>query len=119
MSTKLKVKTAPPYRKPTHIQDPQSYDTKQLRIRLDLLDFTHDLWGWETLSKEQYIVFLKFVQAVEKQTWAEIKNTSGGKRRETNHHPMVQEKENFSDPFGMIPIITKLTRQHTHFKIPS
>lgn len=88
MTSKPKVKVNPPYRQPTHCVDPNSFDKMQLRIRFDLLDFTHELWGWETLSKIQHIDFLRFVQSVEKQTWAEIKNTAGGKRRGTNHHPL-------------------------------
>lgn len=88
MSSQPKVKTKPPYRQPTHSLDPKSFDKQLLRVRFDLLDFTHDLWGWGTLSKEQHLEFLKFVQSVEKQTWAEIKTVGGGKRKGTNHHPL-------------------------------
>lgn len=83
-----KIKNDPPFRQPTHICDPASFDKMSLRFRFDLLDFDHDLWGWEKLSAQQYINFLKFVRDVEKQTWAEIKLAAGGKRQGTNHHPL-------------------------------
>lgn len=86
MSKKPTIHNESPSRTPTHVCDPQSYDALYLRIRFDLLDFEHDLWGWNTLSKDQYIDFLKFVKAVEKQTWTEIKSAAGGKRHGTNSH---------------------------------
>lgn len=53
MSQKPKVEKTPKYRTPTYSQDPQTYDTKQIRIRFDLLDFEHDLLGLENLSTDQ------------------------------------------------------------------
>lgn len=88
MSKKPTVKNDPPYRTPTHVCDPKSYDSLELRVHFDLLDFEHDLWGWKTLSKDQHIDFLMFVKAIEKQTWAEIKSAAGGKRHGTNHHSL-------------------------------
>ena len=41
-------KEKPNFRTPTHNVDPGSYDKKQIRFRLDLLDFDHELWGWVT-----------------------------------------------------------------------
>lgn len=87
-----KVEKEPLYRQPLHVCNPLSYDRKHLRIRFDLLDFEHDLWGWETLSNDQHINFLKFAKAVEKQTWSEIKTAAGGKKRGTNHHPLDIDK---------------------------
>ncbi len=94
MSLEPKVKKAPPYRSPTNILDPSSFDKKSLRIHFDLLDFHHGLWGWNLLSQQQHIDFLKFIQAMEKQTWAEIKMAAGGRRRGTNHHPLEINKFN-------------------------
>lgn len=92
MIQKPKVKEHPPYRQPTHSCDPASYDTMHLRIRCDLLDFEHDLWGWEILSTAQYLNFLRFVHSIEQQTWAEIKGAAGGKSHGTNHHPLEISK---------------------------
>jgi len=89
MSPKPKIKTPPPFRTPNHVQDPESYDRKHLRLRLDLLDFEHGLWGWHRLSKEEFVVFLKFAQSIEKQTWAEIKTAAGGKRHGSNSHSLI------------------------------
>lgn len=83
-----KVKEHPSYRQPTHQKSPESFDQKQIRFRFDLLDFDHSFWGWNNLSKEQFIDVLKFLQSFEKQTWAEVKQTSGGRSKGTNHHSL-------------------------------
>ncbi|MBA3722272.1 MAG: hypothetical protein H0W88_07715 [Parachlamydiaceae bacterium] len=75
-------------RQPTHSCDPTSFDEMTLRFQFDILDFSHELWGWETLTKEQHIHFLKFVNSIEKLTWSEIKATAGGKSHGTNHHSL-------------------------------
>mgnify|MGYP000232836672 CR=1 FL=1 len=80
--------------KPKHICDPSSFDKLPLRVRFDLMDFDHHLWGWDKLSSEQYIHFLKFIHALEKQTWAEIKLAAGGRGHGTNHHPLEITKFN-------------------------
>ena len=85
-NNKPKVKHSPPHRTPTHTEKPEAFDHKQIRFRFDLLDFEHSLWGWDKLSNEQLIQVLQFFKSFEKQTWAEIKQTVGGRKRGTNHH---------------------------------
>lgn len=92
--TTPKVKQSPQFREPTHLCDPASFDRKPLRIHFDLLDFDHELWGWTKLSNEQYIHFLKFVHDIEKQTWAEIKISAGGRSHGTNNHALDLSKFN-------------------------
>lgn len=88
-------KNAPPYRQPKIYNDPKSYDKEKPRIIFDLLDFEHNFWGWDHLTKEQHIEFLKFIHGIEKISWAELKETAGGKSKGTNHHSL--EVENFSN----------------------
>src|ERR1700733_6745853 len=83
-----KSKETPNFRTPTHTADPGSYDRKAVRFRLDLLDFDHELWGWENLTAEETLEVLKLWQGIEKQTWAEIKLAAGGRRKGTNHHSL-------------------------------
>jgi hypothetical protein len=87
-----KFKKAPPHRQPTNICDPTSFDRMQLRIQFDLLDFEHAQWGWENLTKDQFVNFLKFVRGLERLSWAEIKTTGGGKTKGTNHHSIELHK---------------------------
>lgn len=94
MSHAPKIKETPPFRQPKHVCDPASFDKMPLRIRFDLLDFEHDLWGWEKLSSDQYIHFLKFIRSLEKQSWAEIKLTAGGRSHGTNNHALEIAKFN-------------------------
>lgn len=94
MNHSPKVKEAPSYRQPNHICDPGSFDKMTLRIRFDLLDFEHELWGWEKLSSEQYIHFLKFIRSLENQSWSEIKLAAGGKAHGTNNHALEISKFN-------------------------
>lgn len=82
----------PKYREAIISCDPGSFDKRKPRIQFDLLDFDHEYWGWNHLSKEQHIEFLKFIQSIEKITWAEIKQTAGGKSKGTNHHALEIEK---------------------------
>lgn len=86
MTKNPKFKQAPKNHNPTFVCDPDSFDRMLLRIQFDLMDFDHEIWGWEKLTKEQHISFLKFVHGLEKQTWAEIKSAAGGKAHGTNHH---------------------------------
>jgi len=88
MSHVAKFKNDPSLKQPKHICDPSSFDKMTLKIKFDLMDFDHELWGWEKLSPDQYVYFLKFIHALEKQTWAEIKSTAGGKSHGTNNHPL-------------------------------
>jgi hypothetical protein len=78
----------PKYRQPVTICDPGSFDKLKPRIQFDLLDFDDEYWGWDHLSKAQHIEFLKFIHSIEKITWAEIKETAGGKNKGTNHHSL-------------------------------
>lgn len=94
MSHVQKNQEMPPLKQPKHICDPSSFDRMPLRVRFDLLDFEHDLWGWEKLSSEQYIHFLKFIRSLEKQSWAEIKLAAGGKSHGTNNHALEVSKFN-------------------------
>lgn len=94
MSHSPKTKESPSFRQPTHVCDPSSFDRMTLRIQFDLLDFEHELWGWEKLSTEQYIHFLKFIRSLEKQSWAEIKLAAGGKSHGTNNHALEVSKFN-------------------------
>lgn len=82
----------PNFRQPVAVCDPSSFDKLNPRIHFDLLDFDHEFWGWDNLTKEQHVEVLKFIQSVEKITWAEIKQTSGGKSKGTNHHSLEFEK---------------------------
>jgi hypothetical protein len=82
----------PSFRQPTHNVDPTSFDRLPLRIRFDLLDFDHELWGWSHLLQEEYREFLKFIHKMEKMTWSEIKHAAGGRRHGTNHHPLQIDK---------------------------
>lgn len=77
-----------PARQPVNQADPASFDLLPLRIRLDLLDLDHPLWGWRRLTKEEHLEFLLFIKALEPQTWAEIRKAAGGKGegKGTNHH---------------------------------
>lgn len=83
-----KSKEIPHYRQPTHQKDPESFDKRHIRFRFDLLDFDHHLWGWNHLNQEQFISVFKFLQSLEKLTWAEIKLAAGGRNKGTNHHPL-------------------------------
>ncbi len=94
MSHTNKNKDSVSLRQPKHICDPNSFDKQTLKIRFDLMDFDHELWGWEKLSSDQYIHFLKFIQSLEKQTWAEIKLTAGGRAHGTNNHALEITKFN-------------------------
>lgn len=69
-----------------------SFDKRFVRFRFDLLDFDHELWGWKTLTVEQHVHFLKFMQDIEKQTWAEVKWAAGGRNHGTNHHSLEVSK---------------------------
>jgi hypothetical protein len=79
-------------RQPVHKVDPGSFDKLPLRVQLDLLDFDHEYWGWNLLSKDELLEFLHFIKSMEKMTWAEIKATAGGKRYGTNHHQLELHK---------------------------
>lgn len=92
MNKNIKIKKSPAFRQPVNRCDPESYDKKHLRILFNYLDFEHDWWGWDHLSKEQYLAFMKFIQGMESQSWAEIKLTAGGKRKGTNHHSIELHK---------------------------
>ncbi|HSX38923.1 MAG TPA: hypothetical protein VLE95_08925 [Chlamydiales bacterium] len=89
-----KIATSPPNRQPVIKGDPASFDKLKLRLRLDLLDIDHPKWGWKRLTKEEHLDFLKFIKDLESQTWAEIRQASGGKGdgKGTNHHPVELHK---------------------------
>lgn len=91
MSKKPKNKEKPPYRQPQNRCDPASFDKEHLRVEHNLLDLDHDHWGWNNLTPEQSSAFFSFIKSMEKLTWAQIKQTPGGRSvgsTGTNHHPL-------------------------------
>jgi len=84
-------KENPPYRRPTIVENPGSYDSLGVRIRFDLLDFDHPKWGWDKVTQEQYLEFLRFLQKIEKMTWAEVKvSPKGGTHSKGNKHHSIE-----------------------------
>ncbi len=78
----------PQVRQPVSVVDPASYDACPIRVRFDLLDFDHSDWGWTRVSQAEHLEFLRFVQSIEKMTWAELKVSSkgGSTSKGTKHH---------------------------------
>lgn len=96
MPKKPKIKDKPPYRKPVHVCDPSSFDRDYLRIEHNYLDLEHEDWGWNNLTPEETYEFFRFIKSMEQLTWAEIKQTPGGRiNKGTNHHAI--ELDNLSD----------------------
>lgn len=91
---KPKHKENPLSRTPTNIVEPISYDSKPVRFRFDLLDFDHTDWGWNNVSKEDFLEFLEFLKGIDKTTWAELKAVSkkGHYSKGNKHHDIEIHK---------------------------
>jgi hypothetical protein len=90
MKNHPKHKEHPLLRQPTNIVDPASYDASPIRVRFDLLDEDHPHWGWDGASKENLLEFLKFLKAVDKTKWFELKETSKTGFSKGNKHHAIE-----------------------------
>ncbi len=85
-----KHKEIPSLRQPTAIVDPASYDSLQIRVRFDLLDEDHPHWGWNSVEKAHFVEFLKFLKAVDRTSWFELKKTSKTGFSKGNKHHAIE-----------------------------
>ena len=70
--------------------DPDSLEKETIAWHFHRFDREHEDWGWEKLRAPQWREVMAHLVAFEGLTWAKLKEQSGGRKRGTNHHSLLQ-----------------------------
>lgn len=68
---------------------PENFDKQTICWQMGRADWSHDSWGWETLSRDDWTQqIVRRLRDLESMTWGELRGAVGGKSSGTNHHSL-------------------------------
>jgi hypothetical protein len=83
-----KTEHSPPYRQ-VKSDNPDKFDQETISWQFCRLDWEHEHWGFNQLRSTDWRDLRNALASFEGMTWAQIKQSCGGKRTGTNHHSLA------------------------------